>query len=163
MGYVCRNPSLANTCQRADTRNSGLWVHRSWLISQVWFPALKTQILVCKLLLRPEHTQWGPELNLKASYLKHPEVLTNISLNFLMLHKLIFTIDKYVISRTKAVFWSRNGKCTQRTICGIILSLSVYSGSISPKLAANIWMHREEIFFCYYDPWSTAFNTIKTK
>lgn len=127
MGYVCRNPSLANTCQRADKRNSGLWVHSSWLISQVWFPALKTQILlVFKLLLRPEQTQWEPELNLKASYLKHPEVLTNISLNFLMLHKLIFTIDKYVISRTKAVFWSRNGKCTQCTICGIILSLYLY-------------------------------------
>lgn len=90
---------------------------------QPWKPK---SFLFVGFLLRPEQTEWEPKLNLKASYLKHPEVLTNISLNFLMLHKLIFTTDKYVISFTKAVFWSRKGKCTQCTIHSIILYLYLH-------------------------------------
>lgn len=116
VGYVCRNLPLANAWQTVDSRNSGRRVLHSWAVSKVWFPALRAQIiLACKLssaaladLVRTRIIINGVTIKTASWILANSMII----FYFPMLHKLIFLTCKNVTWFNKAVFVSREDKCS---------------------------------------------------
>lgn len=93
-------------------------VHHSWLVSKVWFPALRSQtLLTCKLSsgawadpMRTRITFRGVSIR-RASWILANSMVT---FHFPMLHKLIFPTHKYETWFNEALYLSRKDKCSHK-------------------------------------------------